>query len=89
MLYFPFSEVPPTGPNRVVAAGLKDFSDWLGRSKVLGLDMENLSLAEAQSLLKLFKDWNLDNKKAWKKNPGKKDHWDKVQSRIQQLKPAK
>ncbi|MBM9536302.1 type III-A CRISPR-associated RAMP protein Csm5 [Desulfobulbus alkaliphilus] len=78
-----------SAPDRISDAGFKNFGDWTNRSKQLGLEVENLSAVEVQSLQQLFKEWKLDNKKAWKKNPGKKEYWDKLHSRIKQLKVPK
>lgn len=77
-----------TGPNRVAEAAFKDFGDWLGRGGQLGVRMESLTLEEARTLHGLFRDWNLDNRKSWKKNPAKKEGWNELQQRLRQFKAA-
>ena len=78
----------PAGPNRVAEAGFKDFGDWLGRGGQLGVTMASLTVEEARTLHGLFRDWNLDNKKSWKKSPAKKESWNELQHRLRQFKAA-
>lgn len=75
-----------TGPNRITETKFNNYGDWKDRREQLDLHIEKLSFAEAQTLLELFKEWKLDVKKAWKKSPDKKEHWNKLQQHIRQLK---
>ncbi|MDX9835274.1 MAG: type III-A CRISPR-associated RAMP protein Csm5 [Desulfobulbus sp.] len=76
------------GSNRVAEAGFKDFGDWLGRGGQLGVTMASLTLEETRTLHGLFRDWNLDNRKSWKKSPAKKEVWNELQQRLRQFKAA-
>ena len=50
--------------------------------------MASLTVEEARTLHGLFRDWNLDNKKSWKKSPAKKESWNELQHRLRQFKAA-
>jgi len=77
--------IPSTDPaqqNRITAAQFKDFGDWSSRHQQLGLAIGNLPLPEAESLLKLFTQWKLDDKKA---KPNKKTTWKALNAHIKTL----
>lgn len=80
----PVEEEPSDSPNRITEAAFKDYGDWLNRHQ--DFQINELNQAEATALLTLFKDWNLDNNKSWRKTPAKKEWWQEVRKRIQQLK---
>ncbi|QQG66595.1 type III-A CRISPR-associated RAMP protein Csm5 [Desulfobulbus oligotrophicus] len=80
----PVEEEPSGSPNRITEAAFKDYGDWLNRHQ--DFQINELNQAEATALLTLFKDWNLDNNKSWRKTPAKKEWWQEVRKRIQQLK---
>lgn len=80
----PVEEEPSDSPNRITEAAFKDYGDWLNRHQ--DFQINELNQAETTALLTLFKDWNLDNNKSWRKTPAKKEWWQEVRKRIQQLK---